>query len=343
MDSGTRTYTEALRDLRRAFDADVLPHRARLFAYCLHLTRDGLLAEDLHQETMLKAFALVTERFERIEHPRAWLFRVATRTWLDWRRKRTELLVDELPELTSDDGPDGDGDSAPTTLREIEQALEPLLRTLPPRELAALLLRDLYGFSGAEAAAILGASEAAVKMAVVRGRRRARAIRAPDVPSTVDDRAVAPALLQAFVAAFVARDTAALTRIIHEHASARAIGCATEAGRDEILRGTLRYALARTDIARCGLVLYRGRWLVAVWYRADDAGADGAPADGAPVDAVSDLMSVVSSEGRIAEITLRWFSPDLIAHVCGELGLPYRTHGYGPPDGARWWNVADDG
>lgn len=318
VESADRAFNEALRALKARFASDIEVHRAALFAYCRHLTGEAFSAEDLHQETVLRAFARLSERFEPLRHPRAYLFRAATRIWLDGRKRRREVLVSEPEELA-------DRSPAPVSRREVEEALARLIRHLPPRELAALLLRDVYEFSGAEAAAILGVSEAAVKMAVVRARRRVRAL--PAEAEAEHETGPAADLLGRFVDAFRAHDAAALAALIAEHAVARALGCAEEQGRDEILRGTLRYALQRTDWVRCSVERYRGQWIVAFWYRGDDATV-----------AVADLMRVEAEDDAIVSLTLHWFSPDLLRSVGDALGLPIATHGYGPPTGASWWN-----
>jgi RNA polymerase sigma-70 factor (ECF subfamily) len=115
VNSEDRAYHEALRDLRRVFTDDIEPHRPALFAFCRHLTGDPFVAEDLHQETVLEAFARLTERFEAVRNPRAWLFRIATNTWIDWRRRRGEVPTDAVEDVPADGPP-------PASLAEIEDA-----------------------------------------------------------------------------------------------------------------------------------------------------------------------------------------------------------------------------
>lgn len=88
-------------DLRAAWHRyiDLLaPLRPALHGYCRRLTGDIWDAEDLVQETLLRAFGTLGCTFARVEHPRAYLLRIASNCWIDVvRRRETEAaaLVDE--------------------------------------------------------------------------------------------------------------------------------------------------------------------------------------------------------------------------------------------------------
>jgi RNA polymerase sigma-70 factor (ECF subfamily) len=143
------------------------------------------------QETFLRAWRS-RDTFSGNEHVRAWLYRIATNTCLDAIRKRgrrvpelhsvadlpwlqpyPDRLLDEVAAI--DDEPD-----AVVTSREtIELAFLAAMQVLPPRQRAALILRDVLGRSAAETAAILDTSVAAANSAV----QRARATMAEHVPS----------------------------------------------------------------------------------------------------------------------------------------------------------------
>src|SRR5215468_8737275 len=73
------------------------PLRSELYRYCRYLTRSPWDAEDLAQDALARAFVTLARMTEEPANPRAWLFRVASRLWIDEVRKRRELLVD-VPE-----------------------------------------------------------------------------------------------------------------------------------------------------------------------------------------------------------------------------------------------------
>lgn len=78
-------------EARRAFLRLIEPHRPDLWRYCLRLTGSAWDAEDLVQETLMKAFARLTW-WEPVD-ARPYLFRIASNTWIDGlRRQRIETL-----------------------------------------------------------------------------------------------------------------------------------------------------------------------------------------------------------------------------------------------------------
>ena len=97
-DGPGRDQIEEVRQSRWAFLSRVEPHRPALYTHCRKLTRDPFDAEDLHQETLLRAFAQLSVRFEPIANPRAWLFRIATNLWIDTTRRRVRMRRQDAPE-----------------------------------------------------------------------------------------------------------------------------------------------------------------------------------------------------------------------------------------------------
>ena len=77
----------ALRAARRQFLACLDPYRADLHRYCRRLTGDLWEAEDLVQETLTRALARAAQSPQEIDRPLAWLVRIATNAYLDWRRR----------------------------------------------------------------------------------------------------------------------------------------------------------------------------------------------------------------------------------------------------------------
>jgi RNA polymerase sigma factor (sigma-70 family) len=137
--------------------------RLPLLRYIHRLTRDPHLAEDVTQETFLRAL-----REERpVRNPRAWLFQVATNIVRDGaRRTTTEERLAPNEEPDAGETPDVALDRA-DAVREVRAALE----KLSPRDREALLLRE-SGFRYAEIAEVLGVRVEIVPTLIARALRR---------------------------------------------------------------------------------------------------------------------------------------------------------------------------
>jgi RNA polymerase sigma-70 factor (TIGR02960 family) len=191
--------TDEVLSRARAGDSDAFgeltePFRRELQLHCYRFLGSIQDAEDLVQETLLAAWRAL-DRFEGRASLRAWLYRIATNRCLNALRGKARRLSEvpasalERPELAwrsepvwlqpypdvlLEDIPDrGAGPEARYQAREsIELAFIAALQRLPPRQRAAVLLRDVLGFTEAEVADMLGGSEASVKGAVQRARAR---------------------------------------------------------------------------------------------------------------------------------------------------------------------------
>jgi RNA polymerase sigma-70 factor, ECF subfamily len=185
------------RVLRRARegDADAFgqltePYRGELRAHCYRLLGSVQDAEDVLQETLLAAWGGL-EGFEGRSSVRAWLYRIATNRSLNARRSRSRrrelpampkppaptrtaepLWLQPYPDALLEGVPDGaPGPEARYETREsMELAFVTALQRLPPRQRAALVLRDVLGFRVPEVAAMLEAGEVSVKSALQRAR-----------------------------------------------------------------------------------------------------------------------------------------------------------------------------
>src|SRR5262245_2641588 len=163
--------------LRRAFDQ----HRRELHVHCYRLAGNVMDADDLVQETFLRAWR-ARERFEGRASARTWLYRIATNAFLDSRRAASHRTVphgDPL-EWSTELGPYPDALLAddPQTVAEvtetIELALIAALMYLSPRQRAAFVLRDLYGWTPHEIAGALDATVTTVNSLVQRSRDTVR-------------------------------------------------------------------------------------------------------------------------------------------------------------------------
>ena len=155
------------------FDETLARHGAEIYRFALHLTRNRPDADDLYQETALKAYR-AWDRLPCDANHRAWLYRIASNTFLSDKRKSNRLrsldadgAAETLPAASRDDD---DRLDAGTLLREVEAFIE----NLPPKQRVALVQRKYLDIGSAEIAAILGCSEEAARRSVHEALKKLR-------------------------------------------------------------------------------------------------------------------------------------------------------------------------
>ena len=211
--------------------AEFEPYRGELVAYCYRMLGSFHEAEDLVQETMLRAWK-ARDRYDRTRASvRTWLYRIAANVCL------TALQGRARRPLPSGLGAPGSDPGVPLTpafdvpwlqpfpdarydleLRaDMRLALVAAMQVLPPRQRAVLVLREVLQFSAAEVAEQLGTTVAAVNSALQRARAAlAEAGDAGEVTEP-DDPGVR-AVIGRYVRAFEAADVPALVRLLTDEA-----------------------------------------------------------------------------------------------------------------------------
>jgi len=153
-----------------SFEAFFRRHERDIFGYLWRMTGDEQAAYDLSQETFVRAW----QHFDRIasyERPGGWLFRVATNLALTHQKRAAAPVGAAQPFSTVNDPSTSD----PAWRLAESEAIRATLLALPPQQRAALVLREVCGFSCAEVAEALGITLAAAKMTLSRGREAFRA------------------------------------------------------------------------------------------------------------------------------------------------------------------------
>lgn len=158
---------------RRKVDAGGLfaSDRDRVYGYVLHIVRNAAEAEDLTQETFLRAY----RRRKSLRDPlaaRGWLYRIATHVALDRLRQRKHEAVGN----DSDEGIAGAVSPMPSALdlaerKETSRCVQRCLDFLPDSYRAVLLLHLGHKLTAAEIASLLGLKLTTVKMRLHRARR----------------------------------------------------------------------------------------------------------------------------------------------------------------------------
>jgi RNA polymerase sigma-70 factor (ECF subfamily) len=158
-------------DLRKQFERLVGEIRPKLHRYCARMTGNAVDGEDIVQDALMKALAALPS-VGAVDNPEGWLFRIAHNTALDFLRRRARgptMEHDEALEMiAAPDTRDHDHEAATISLRTFMR--------LPALQRSAVILKDVLGHSLEEVSSITGASEAAAKSGLQRGRVRLREI-----------------------------------------------------------------------------------------------------------------------------------------------------------------------
>lgn len=165
----------------KAFAELVRRHHAGLRAFLRRFAPDAAEADDIAQETFLKAH-LALPGFRGGSSFRSWLFAIAWREFLQFARgERSRARINDRAADFADDL------SASQMAWEMAPDLRTAVQSLDAEIRAAVILCDAVGMSHAEAAAALGAPLGTIKSRILRGRERLRAI--------LDDRCSQPEAL----------------------------------------------------------------------------------------------------------------------------------------------------
>jgi RNA polymerase sigma-70 factor, ECF subfamily len=229
------------------FVASTEPFRRELLAHCYRMLASADEAEDLVQETYLRAWRSYGT-FEGRSSVRTWLYRIATNACLtalqqQGRRALPSGLGDPAEDPDAPPGqaapgtawlepipdalvtPESEDPAAIVTAREwLRLAVIASLQYLPARQRAVLVLREVLGFPAAEVASMLGTSVTAVKSTLQRARARLDEVApAPErVIEPTDPRA--RELLGQYIAGFENADTTALEKALRADAAIEMVG-----------------------------------------------------------------------------------------------------------------------
>ena len=305
MDELSPEFADEVRQSWHRFLQRTEAFRPDLHRYCRSLTGSVWDAEDLVQDTLLRAFAKLGEFANPIDNPKAYLFRIASNLWVD-RFRHTQLTVDERPR----------SETPPDQITEIRDAARHLIQLLPPQERVAVVLKDVFDFHLEEIASILQTSIGAIKAALHRGRDKLA------TPQPLQRRIhLNETLIDQFVAAFNARDLDRLAALLREDAIAETVGMGTSHGRKAIRDSSLYYCLfLEKGNARAERRTFENEPIVVVWYE---------ELDNPNKQLVREVFRFEEIDGQISRLGFYCFCPETEAEILAALDLPFSALGYG--------------
>jgi RNA polymerase sigma-70 factor (ECF subfamily) len=258
----------------RAFRQLVGPYRRALEVHCYRMLGSAQDAEDLVQETLLRAWRAL-ERFEPRAQLQTWLYRIATNACLDEleRRPRRPEPIDPFPDAPLDDAASPIYDPAARyAIKEgMELALLRAIQELPGRQRAVLIFRDVLGWTAPEVAELLESTVASVNSALQRARVTIEQHLPRPAPVAADG--AERELLDRYVDAFERDDVDALVSLLREDAMLRMPPQPAVVGAVEIAR-FFREKAGGGDLAHFRLTptWSNGRPAVAIHSRTEDRG-----------------------------------------------------------------------
>lgn len=296
------THRQAAPDHDR-FTAETARFRRELLAHCYRMVGSAHDAEDLVQETYLRAWRSYAG-FEGRASMRSWLYKIATNVCLRALKPRPIRVLpsglagaydgpDRAPNLVAPGevlwleplpdqwiAPPADDPAVVVVAREsVRLALIAGLQHLPARQRAILILRDVLAFSAAETAEILDTTVAAVKSGLQRGRARLDELRPEPAELLEPTDPRARALLDGYIAAFERADAGLLEQVLRADATLEATPFRDwQSGRAMCMHVLDGYVLGAPGDWRMIATTANGQPAAVVYHRAADGAlrADGA-------------------------------------------------------------------
>lgn len=325
-----------MRDLLRTqwhrFIDDTEHMRPQLHTYSRRLTANIWDAEDLLQDALLRAFASLATVDDPIDNMQAYIYRIITNLWIDQVRSRGVIeYCEDIAEESSGEITDAE------RLTAVTEASRELLKRLPPKQLAAILMKDVLDASLEDTAVALQSTVGAVKSLLSRGRKNLTRY------SVVTNQLPCPprALVERFVELFNQEDKPGLLALILDNAIAGNVGTDIEWGyaahrsKTSWINGSIGGhpewpAIFRFEAQRAECAIYHDEPIV-LHFRTRRGH-----------EALEGVIRLRDEENMINELRSYSFCPDLVRHVATHFQIDVRTGSYRyptPTRGARFMDL----
>src|SRR6202795_3722596 len=199
-----------------AFLETITQLRPRLHRYCSRMTGSVTDGEDVVQDALFEAYRKL-DQYDESRPLSQWLFKIAHNRCIDLLRKRGVRVEVESAAM----GPDSMKPANPAVLG-VGRAVEQLVISLPPKERACVLLKDVFDYTLEEIAELVGSTVGAAKGRLNRGRSKLGALPEP-VKSRREPNPQLSRLLHLYVDRFNKRDWDGLRELISADAQLRVV------------------------------------------------------------------------------------------------------------------------
>jgi RNA polymerase sigma-70 factor (ECF subfamily) len=199
-----------------AFLETITQLRPRLHRYCSRMTGSVMDGEDVVQDALFEAYRKL-DQYDESRPLAPWLFKIAHNRCIDLLRKRGVRVEVETAAM----GPDSMTPANPAVLG-VGRAVEQLVISLPPKERACVLLKDVFDYTLEEIAELVGSTVGGVKAALNRGRSKLAALPEP-VKSRREPNPELSQILHLYVDRFNKRDWDGLRELISADAQLRVV------------------------------------------------------------------------------------------------------------------------
>src|SRR5437867_5793733 len=182
-----------------AFLETITQLRPRLHRYCSRMTGSVIDGEDVVQDALFEAYRKL-DQYDDSRPLAPWLFRIAHNRCIDFLRRRGVRVEAETAAMSPDSVLPGNA-----LVLGVGRAVEQLVMSLPPKERACVLLKDVFDYTLEEIAELVDSTLGGVKAALNRGRAKLASSPAPSHPTRSADPELVR-IMQLYVDRFNRRD-----------------------------------------------------------------------------------------------------------------------------------------
>lgn len=286
------------------------PYREALWRYCLKITGNAIDAEDLVQDTMLRAFAKLGYLGQAL-NTKAYLFRMATNIWI---RQQNRKKIYKDVQFTADES------TAPDLPFELEEVMGLLIEILPPKQRIIFILSSSFDFSNKEIAEMVGTTEGTVKSYLHRARfaiNKAVSRTKTSSPKTLLFYPTKDAILEKYIQAFNSADVNGLLALLDENATTRIVGDWEEFGKEQTIKHSLHY-WSLEKIYREAIIGLLDDVPVVFGFQMNEKGEK----------CLREVIRLQHDNNFIYSMDWYYFSVDMIKYAAEKLGVPYFVQGY---------------